>query len=108
METYSLRVNEYTDLSWTEFASTYLCLAIPYQSVQTTAGQETIKTQTFWKGTNQKAPDAIDWRAKGLVRRVKNQDSCAIVSAVPFATTAVVAKRPTQHEIRRSKHQNSC
>lgn len=65
-ETYFLKVNQFADLTDEEFESTYLNYKKPE------IGYE----ETFELPEDAVVPDAIDWRKKGAVLRVKNQGHC--------------------------------
>jgi len=77
---YTLGVNEYTDLTWDEFSSRFL---MGPQHCSATG-------PTFYQasGVDPNPDPAVDWRTKGIVTPVKNQGSCG--SCWAFGTTGAV------------------
>jgi len=78
-ETFKIGVTKFSDLTPQEFAKTYLNLnfdAYAFMNFQ----------PVHAKVTNDAAPDAFDWRDKGVVSPVKDQGSCG--SCWSFATVA--------------------
>jgi len=73
---YSLGVNQFSDLSWTEFSSIHLMA--PQHCSATTGGYQAT-------GVDANADPALDWRTKGVVTPVKNQGGCG--SCWTFGTT---------------------
>jgi len=76
---YTLGVNEYSDLTWQEFSSQYLMAP---QHCSATEGNYRVQ------GVAANADPAIDWRSKGVVTPVKNQGGCG--SCWAFGTTGAV------------------
>lgn len=81
---YTLGLNKFADLTWSEFSRDYLgagkkggdqdCSATAYDSPR-------LRDQIFFEDI----PDSIDWREKGAVSPVKNQGQCG--SCWTFSTT---------------------
>lgn len=72
MEMYDMKINEFADLSWSEFAAIYLCNNI-HPMMQNLIRAEVANPRATNERNDYKAPDSIDWRTHGLVRRVKDQ-----------------------------------
>ncbi|VDP77410.1 unnamed protein product [Echinostoma caproni] len=85
LEQYGMAVNEFADLTWAEFVATYRSgLVDPRVSGTSAAGNRTEEPIYV----SHEAPDSVDWRQKGLVRRVKDQKNCG--SCWAFSTTGVI------------------
>jgi len=74
---YWLGVNQFTDMTSAEFRATHLM-----------APQDCSATSTASVNTGIEAPDAVDWRDKGVVTEVKDQGNCG--SCWTFSTTGAV------------------
>lgn len=67
LETYDQGVNQFSDLTWEEFVSTYLRRQPMELSVPTKM------SHGISEGDYTKLPDKLDWREAGRVTSVKNQ-----------------------------------
>jgi C1A family cysteine protease len=77
-ESYTMGVNEFSDLTWEEFQAQYMGLADMPED-------DSIPT---WIPENKVYPNDIDWRTKGGVSGIKNQGSCG--SCWAFAGTGAL------------------
>jgi len=75
---FTVGVNQFADLTSTEFASIYN----GYRGVKTPSAH------TFTANPKFEVPDSVDWRSKGAVTGVKNQQQCG--SCWAFSTTGSV------------------
>ncbi|KAM8713511.1 hypothetical protein ACLKA7_013776 [Drosophila subpalustris] len=80
-ETYEMGVNQFTDLLPKEFESLML-------TGLNLTGLRSLKDFTYTKPEDVEIPPAIDWRSKGAVTSVKNQDQC--VSCWAFAAVGTL------------------
>jgi C1A family cysteine protease len=69
-ETYTLGINQFSDLTNKEFAALYTGAVVPKGYNASNASNLFVPNNTL------KANDAVDWRGQGRVRAIKNQGSC--------------------------------
>ena len=77
---YTLGINNFTDLSRSEFKTIYLSGLV--------LNNNTNFEYSYHNNTNGTLPSSIDWRAAGLVTNVKDQGQCG--SCWAFSTTGTV------------------
>jgi len=78
---YTLALNEFADLTDEEFTQRYL-LSAPQPNCSATKGSYILHS------VDDKLPNAVDWRQKGVVSAVKNQGTCG--SCWTFSTTGAM------------------
>lgn len=79
-ETYSMKANQFADLTDEEFRSIYLSYKPPIIDYD----------KNFQLPEGVTVPDAIDWRAKGVVTEIKDQGECG--SCWAFSTVSKESK----------------
>ncbi|CAG2176727.1 unnamed protein product, partial [Oppiella nova] len=71
LESYDMGVNQYTDMTDKEFANIV-------NGFNPNPGKNMMnEAVTTFKTTGAPVPDSVDWRTKGVVTKVKDQQSCA-------------------------------
>lgn len=70
--TYSTRLNEFAPLSYDEYVNTYLSKTLN----ETKPGENMDSLPPTMQNDYNSIPDSFDWRAYGLVTRVRHQGSC--------------------------------
>ena len=68
---YTLGVNQFTDLTHEEFLATYTGVEVPDPVFE-----ESRRSIEYDDVNLQSVPSSVDWRAKGAVTSVKNQNPC--------------------------------
>ena len=77
---YNLGLNNFTDLSRSEFKKIYLSGLVD--------NNHTSHNYLYHNNSNSSIPSSIDWRARGIVTNVKNQGMCG--SCWAFSTTGTL------------------
>jgi len=77
---YTLGLNNFTDLSRSEFKQIYLSGLVD--------NNHTSHNYLYHNNSNSSIPSSIDWRARGIVTNVKNQGMCG--SCWAFSTTGTL------------------
>lgn len=88
LETYTLRLNEFTDLTREEFISMYTGLK-PELEQRTRADMTSRSVYEY--NPNFKAPTSVNWTADGYDTPIKNQGKCG--SCYTFATAGTLESR---------------
>ncbi|VDP85885.1 unnamed protein product [Echinostoma caproni] len=82
LETYTMGLNQFADLSWDEFRAQYLHEFVVPSDTDLEHGIP------FKTSSNLPVPDSLDWREKGIISLVKNQGYCG--SCWAFASTGAI------------------
>jgi len=84
VHTYTMGMNEFGDLTWTEFQHMYLGTRVTPEKL---AEHQAHERQHLASG-NVQLPSSVDWRTKNAVTHAKNQGQCG--SCWSFSTTGSV------------------
>ena len=79
-KTYQLGVNQFSDLTDTEFAALHLTLRIPKEEIKVTSDDISVASL---------GNDELDWLAKGKVSAIKDQGT-SCVAGWAFASTSAL------------------